>query len=366
MESIEDLIEDPRPPSVIEEAAAKVNEAVAQVVDALSPAKTARAPSPPAFDEEGDESDGEEAPAPAKVDDDDAALNRAEADARDQEGDGRSDDGEDHKAPLVLREEVTPPASTVVQPVSALSATSSKWETEDEARSPDRPAPKRKSLKKMFASGAKGIKKRLMGRPKVVDEGSDEDKRSSSSSARRPEEISEYAADLEKKLALLQAHAGLNDDELEWKLASTETADPYGLAKAEREKAEGDYDKLMWDESRCDQVAKLADDVAVLRALEDVVEASRITRGTASQEFSRESAAHAAQRALATSPVKEKQSMAREDSVRSVGDHEAFDVDDEATARDAAATLPRDAEDASDAPDAAQPVRLGVLILPSV
>ena len=63
-----------------------------------------------------------------------------------------------------------------------------------------------------------------------------------------------------------------------------------------REKAEGDYDRLMWDESRCDQVAKLADDVAVLRALEDVVEASRITRGTASQEFSRESAAHAAQR----------------------------------------------------------------------
>ena len=47
--------------------------------------------------------------------------------------------------------------------------------------------------------------------------------------------------------------------------------------KLEREKAEGDYDRLMWDESRCDQVAKLADDVAVLRALEDVVEASRIT-----------------------------------------------------------------------------------------
>ena len=93
--------------------------------------------------------------------------------------------------------------------------------------------------------------------------------------SRRPEEISEYAADLEKKLALLQAHAGLNDDELEWKLASTETADPYGLAKAEREKAEGDYDRLMWDESRCDQVAKLADDAAVLRALEDVVEASQ-------------------------------------------------------------------------------------------
>ena len=217
----------------------------------------------------------------------------------------------------------------------------------------------------MFASGAKGIKKRLMGRPKVVDEGSDEDKRSSSSSARRPEEISEYAADLEKKLALLQAHAGLNDDELEWKLASTETADPYGLAKAEREKAEGDYDRLMWDESKCDQIAKLADDVAVLRALEDVVEASSVTRSSASQEFSRESAAHAAERALATSPVKEKQSMAREDSVRSVGDHEAFDVDDEATDRDAAATLPRDADD-SDAPDAAQPVRRGVLILPSV
>ena len=385
MESIEDLIEDPRPPSVIEEAAAKVNEAVSQVIDVLSPAKTARAPSPPAFDEEGDdESDGDAAapspkaapsPPPAQAraaaatatdDDDDAALNRAEADARDQEGDGdHSDDGEDHKAPLVLREEVTPPASTVVQPVSALSATSSKWETEDEARSPDRPAPKRKSLKKMFASGAKGIKKRLMGRPKVVDEGSDEDKRSSSSSARRPEEISEYAADLEKKLALLQAHAGLNDDELEWKLASTETADPYGLAKAEREKAEGDYDRLMWDESKCDQIAKLADDVAVLRALEDVVEASSVTRSSASQEFSRESAAHAAERALATSPVKEKQSMAREDSVRSVGDHEAFDVDDEATDRDAAATLPRDADD-SDAPDAAQPVRLGVLILPSV
>ena len=113
----------------------------------------------------------------------------------------------------------------------------------------------------------------------------------------------------------------------------------------------------MWDESRCDQVAKLADDVAVLRALEDVVEASSVTRGTAAQEFSRESAAHAAQRALATSPVKEKQSMAREDSVRSVGDHEAFDVDDEATDRDAAATLQRDAEDVSDAPDAAQPVR---------
>jgi hypothetical protein len=378
MESIEDLIEDPRPPSVIEEAAAKVNEAVAQVVDALSPAKTARAPSPPAFDEEGDDaSDGDApAPAPAKArapspapakaaatpDDDDAALNRAEADARDQEGDGdHSDDGEDHKAPLFLREEVTPPTTTTVQPVSALSATSSKWETEDEARSPDRPAPKRKSLKKMFASGAKGIKKRLMGRPKVVDEGSDEDKRSSSSSARRPEEISEYAADLEKKLALLQAHAGLNDDELEWKLASTETADPYGLAKAEREKAEGDYDRLMWDESRCDQVAKLADDAAVLRALEDVVEASQLSSVTASREFESSSAAHAAERALATSPVKEKQSMAREDSVRSVGDHEAFDVDDDSQERDAAATLPRDADD-SDAPE----VRRGVLILPSV
>ena len=126
----------------------------------------------------------------------------------------------------------------------------------------------------MFASGAKGIKKRLMGRPKVVDEGSDEDKRSSSSSARRPEEISEYAADLEKKLALLQAHAGLNDDELEWKLASTETADPYGLAKA-RERRRVIMIDSMWDESRCDQVAKLADDAAVLRALEDVVEASR-------------------------------------------------------------------------------------------
>ena len=102
MESIEDLIKDPRPPSLVEEAAAKVNEAVAQVVDALSPAKTARAPSPPAFDEEGDDaSDGDApAPAPAKArapspapakaaatpDDDDAALNRAEADARDQEG----------------------------------------------------------------------------------------------------------------------------------------------------------------------------------------------------------------------------------------------------------------------------------------
>ena len=128
---------------------------------------------------------------------------------------------------------------------------------------------------------------------------------------------------MEKKLALLQAHAGLNDDELEWKLASTETADPYGLAKAEREKAEGDYDRLMWDESRCDQVAKLADDIAVLRALEDVVEASSVARSSASQEFETASAAHAAQRALATSPVKEKQSMAREDSVRSVGDHEA-------------------------------------------
>ena len=131
-------------------------------------------------------------------------------------------------------------------------------------------------------------------------------------------------------------------------------------------KAEGDYDRLMWDESRCDQVAKLADDIAVLRALEDVVEASHVTRSSASQEFEKSSAAHAAERALATSPVKEKQSMAREDSVRSVGDHEAFDVDEEATDRDAAATLPRDAEDVSDAPDAAQPVRLGVLILPSV
>ena len=59
-----------------------------------------RAPSPPP------------AKAAATPDDDDAALNRAEADARDQEGDGRSDDGEDHKAPLVLREEVTPPTTT--------------------------------------------------------------------------------------------------------------------------------------------------------------------------------------------------------------------------------------------------------------
>ena len=72
------------------------------------------------------------------------------------------------------------------------------------------------------------------------------------------------------------------------------------------------------------------------------------------------SAAHAAQRALATSPVKEKQSMAREDSVRSVGDHEAFDVDDEA-AIETRRRLRATAEDVSDAPDAAQPVRRGVL-----
>ena len=47
-----------------------------------------------------------------------------------------------------------------------------------------------------------------------------------------------------------------------------------GWPRRNARKAEGDYDRLMWDESRCDQVAKLADDVAVLRALEDVVEAS--------------------------------------------------------------------------------------------
>ena len=42
------------------------------------------------------------------------------------------------------------------------------------------------------------------------------------------------ADEVKRELALLQAHAGLNDDEVEWKLAAHETEDPYGLAKGQR------------------------------------------------------------------------------------------------------------------------------------
>ena len=79
----------------------------AQVVDALRPAKTARAPSPPAFDEEGDDESDGDAPAPAAGAGAAPAQARAKAaashrrrrrgperarapaDARDQEGEGR-------------------------------------------------------------------------------------------------------------------------------------------------------------------------------------------------------------------------------------------------------------------------------------
>ena len=388
LESIETLIEDPRPPTMMEEAASRAKAALTTVVDTILPPTPERAPTP-SFDEEGDDSDGEpvetapapppaaiEAPAAAPVapTDDSASDGEVEAlwptttpvapaaapvalepaDDSDCEvdrlwpahkapvalaDDGASDGEGEHQAPLQLQPEVTPPASAPLQPFSASSVASSRWETEDVSR-PNSPEsqPRRKSLKKLFASGAKGLKKRLIGKPKIVGdlaEHSDEDKRSSTSSNKRPEEISEYAADLEKKLALLQAHAGLNDDELEWKLASTETADPYGLAKTERERAEGEYDKLMWDESKHTMVARLADDAAVFRALDDVVASAAIARATAAADFERSSAAHAAQVALATKPVKEKASMAREDAARAVGAHEAFDVDEDASVPEA-------------------------------
>ena len=144
-ESIEDLIEDPR--RLLSWKRPPPGEGPSQVIDVLSPAKTARAPSPPAFDEEGDdESDGGRAPSPkgrrrrrprkrAPPRHSHRRRRRrgpepAEADARDQEGDGdHSDDGED-QGPLVLREEVTPPTTTCTTRLR-ISATSSKWETED-------------------------------------------------------------------------------------------------------------------------------------------------------------------------------------------------------------------------------------------
>ena len=71
-----------------------------------------------------------------------------------------------------------------------------------------------------------------------------------------------------------QAHAGLNDDELEWKLASSDASDPYGLAKRERERAEGDYDRLMWEQSKLEAMARLGADPAAERALGDLRDAA--------------------------------------------------------------------------------------------
>ena len=76
------------------------------------------------------------------------------------------------------------------------------------------------------------------------------------------------------RLISAQAHAGLNDDELEWKLASSDASDPYGLAKRERERAEGDYDRLMWEQSKLEAMARLGSDPAAERALGDLRDAA--------------------------------------------------------------------------------------------
>ena len=63
---------------------------------------------------------------------------------------------------------------------------------------------------------------------------------------------------------------------------------PYGLAKRERERAEGDYDRLMWEQSKLEAMARLGADPAAERALGDLrdaanrsLEARRAQRRTA-------------------------------------------------------------------------------------
>lgn len=85
----------------------------------------------------------------------------------------------------------------------------------------------------------------------------------STSLSRTDEEI----ANLERKLELLKAHAGLNDDELDWKLAATATADPYGLAVERREECEAEYDRLMWQQSKLETLVRICDDRRVTDAI---------------------------------------------------------------------------------------------------
>ncbi|KAJ1456499.1 hypothetical protein M885DRAFT_616140 [Pelagophyceae sp. CCMP2097] len=85
---------------------------------------------------------------------------------------------------------------------------------------------------------------------------------------------SDHVRTLERKLAVLQAHAGLNDDELEWKIASSNTKDPYGLAKKEKEVKEAEYDRLMWERSKLEAVKRLCDDRRVTDALRDAEKAA--------------------------------------------------------------------------------------------
>lgn len=77
----------------------------------------------------------------------------------------------------------------------------------------------------------------------------------------------EEIAHLERKLELLKAHAGLNDDELDWKLAATAAEDPYGLAVERREECEGEYDRLMWQQSKLETLVRICDDRRVTDAL---------------------------------------------------------------------------------------------------
>lgn len=95
---------------------------------------------------------------------------------------------------------------------------------------------------------------------------------------KKPRRTEEEILELERKVELLKQHVGLNDDELDWKLAATRTKDPFGLAVRKREEFEGEYDRLMWHQSKLEALVRMCDDRRVLDALTGLAKACREPR----------------------------------------------------------------------------------------